>query len=131
MSGAPETASVPTVVIVEDDVALLQALRFMLLSEGLQAVTCETGEALLALELPEPPCCLVVDERLPGVRGLSALEALRERGVETPAFLITTDPGADAYSRAAAAGVQVIEKPLVGDVLLAAVQAALAAHGRT
>jgi FixJ family two-component response regulator len=113
------------VVIVEDDVALLQALRFMLMSEGFRAEACETAEALLVLDLPPDNLCLVIDERLPGASGIAALATLRTRGVSAPAIVITTNPD-DALRRAARrARGYIVEKPLVGDTLLARIRVLL------
>jgi FixJ family two-component response regulator len=127
----PASATPATVVLVEDDEALLQALRFMFASEGYEALACGTGEALLHLTLPGGDVCLVIDERLPGVSGLEALAVLRGRGVMAPALLTTTNPDSALHAAAARTGAQVVEKPLVGDILLAAVKAALAARRRT
>jgi FixJ family two-component response regulator len=113
------------VIIIEDDVALLQALRFMFVSEGYQALLCASGEELLALTLPQDRFCMILDQRLPGISGLDALRALRARGVVAPALLMTTDPGPDLVAAARLAQATIVEKPLVGDVLLSAVNATL------
>jgi DNA-binding response OmpR family regulator len=122
MSSA-QASHAPTVVIVEDDVALLQALRFMLISEGFETEACETAEALLDLALPAVDVCLVIDERLPGLQGLEALETLRARGVDAPAIVITTNPEDALREAAVRCGAEVVEKPLVGDALLARIRA--------
>jgi FixJ family two-component response regulator len=67
----------------------------------------------------------VVDQTLPGLSGLSLMEALRAIGVNLPAILITTNPRAAVRDRAATAGIPIIEKPLLTDALLTAVRAAL------
>jgi CheY-like chemotaxis protein len=61
---------------------------------------------------------VVLDQHLPGISGLAAVEALRARGVRTPAVLITTQPGPHLLARAKRAGALVVEKPILGDRLL-------------
>lgn len=118
----------PVVVIVEDDAALRGALRFALELEGFQVETCDSGEALLEHPLPARDGCLVVDERLPGRSGLTALAELRARGVDLPAIVVTTAPDEDLRTRALSAGATIVEKPLLGDLLILQIRAALAAR---
>jgi FixJ family two-component response regulator len=115
----------PLVVVVDDDAALRHALTFSLELEGFQVEGCDSGEALLARALPDRDTCLVIDERLPGVSGLQALRKLRARAVALPAVLITSNPKAALRQAAAAAGVPIVEKPLLGDALLGSIRAAL------
>jgi two-component system, LuxR family, response regulator FixJ len=118
----------PVVVLVDDDRAVTQALQFSFDLEGLEVRGYADGESLLAGAEPPPDGCLVLDLNLPGMDGLELLERLRLRGVRTPAVLITTNPRARLKARAAAAGVPIIEKPLLTDALLTTVRRALA-HG--
>jgi FixJ family two-component response regulator len=69
----------------------------------------------------------VLDERLPGVSGLAALARLRARGVGLPAVLITTHPLPILREAARAAGVEILEKPLLGDGLVRWIRGALEA----
>ena len=61
------------------------------------------------------------------MNGLDLLAELRRRKVVTPAILITTHPSAAVRERAAATGIALIEKPLLGDALFQEIRAALAA----
>ncbi len=121
---APSAAK-PLIVLVDDDAALLAALTFSLELEGFQVEACESGEALLRRQLPDHDACLVIDERLPGITGLEALRQLRGRQVDLPALLITTNPGPATRRAASAAGVPIVEKPLLGDGLLTSIRLAL------
>jgi FixJ family two-component response regulator len=114
-------AAAPTVVLVDDDDALLRALRFSLEIEGYRVETCHTGEQLVALELPTE-ACLVIDYRLSGLDGLQALDDLRSRGVTLPAILITSYASPALQARAKRAQAVVIEKPLLGDALIARIR---------
>jgi FixJ family two-component response regulator len=115
------------VVVVDDDPAVCAALKFSMELEGYHVETCASGEQLLLRDLPKAGVCLVIDERLPGISGLSTLAQLRRRGVDVPAILITTNPKPDLRMNAAAAGAPIVEKPLIGDALLAAVREAFEA----
>lgn len=112
----------PTVVLLDDDDGLREALTFSLEIDGYQVEACRTGEQLLALDLPTSAACLVIDYKLDGLNGLDALETLRRRGVTLPAILITSYANPPLHSRARAAKAQVVEKPLLGDALLARIR---------
>jgi FixJ family two-component response regulator len=113
------------VVIVDDDPAVCAALAFALELEGFEVEGLASGEALLRHTLPLLDACLVVDERLPGLSGLDALLQLRARHVTLPALLMTSHPNFALRAAAQAAGVPILEKPLLGDVLSNAIRAAL------
>lgn len=117
----------PTVVIVEDDEALRAALIFTLQLDGLRVIGLASGEALLTIEPPLAPACLVLDQVLEGVSGLDALAALRARGVALRAILITSHPSAAMRQRSLELGATIVEKPLLGDVLLTTIRHALEA----
>lgn len=122
-----EDPSLPTVVLVDDDAAVAHALQFSFELDGFRVRTYAEGGSLLAREdLPEVGC-LVLDYNLPGMNGLELLGRLRRRRVSLPAILITTNPNAALRARAAAAGVPIVEKPLLTDALLDRVREAIAA----
>jgi FixJ family two-component response regulator len=60
---------------------------------------------------------MVLDQKLPGMSGLDLLERLRAGGVTAPAVLITTHPSKETRARSRAAGVEIVEKPLLDDRL--------------
>ena len=115
----------PLVIIVDDDSAVLGALKFALELEGFRVDTCESGEDLLARQLPQSAACLVIDQRLPGMDGLAALSRLRERDNHLPALLITSHPQPALRAAASAAGVPIVEKPLMGQTLRDSIRKAL------
>jgi two-component system, LuxR family, response regulator FixJ len=61
------------------------------------------------------------------MNGLALVGKLRERGISMPAILITTHPSPALRQRAAAAGISIVEKPLLGNALLDNVYNALRA----
>jgi len=116
----------PAVILVDDDPAVTHAMQFSFDLEGLDVRSFKDGESLLASGRLPDAGCLVVDHNLPGMDGLALLEHLQATGVRLPAILITTNPRSALRHRAAAAGVPIIEKPLLTDALLTAVRTALA-----
>ena len=115
----------PSILLVEDDPAVVNALTFSLELEGFDVCAYVDGEALLASLPLLMRGCLVLDYNLPGIDGLDLLERLRAAEVTLPAILITTNPRKALRARAALAGVQIVEKPLLTDALRDSVNAAL------
>lgn len=105
------------VLVVDDDQAVRDALKFALELEGLRVETCASGRELLA-KSPSADC-LVLDYKMPGMDGFAVLSALAARQINIPTILITA-PVTEAISGAARrAGVfSVLEKPLTDGVLL-------------
>lgn len=109
----------PRIAVVDDDPAVRGALAFSLETAGMAVSTFADAEAVLAGQ-PESWAswdCLVLDQRLPGMSGLDLLNALRRCGLDAPAILITSNPSRQTRGEAAAAGVDIVEKPLLDDDL--------------
>jgi len=119
----------PVILVIDDDPAVGNSLKFALEVEGFSVRLYPTGAELLdEKDMPESGC-LVADYHLPGMNGLDLLARLRERNVRLPAILITTHPSAAIRRRAALAGVRLIEKPLLSDTLFQCIRAALGEPG--
>lgn len=116
----------PTVFVVDDDPAVLGSLKFSLETEGFRVRVFLTGRDLLSdgEALPQA-ACLVVDYNLSGSNGLDLIAALRAKGNRLPAILITSHPSPEVRHRAQAAGIAVVEKPLLGNALSEAIHRAL------
>ena len=118
-----------TVLVIDDDPAVRNSLKFALEVEGFAVRVYHAGADLLReSELPADGC-LVVDYKLPEMNGLDLLVELRKRKIELPAILITTHPSSEVRRRAALAGVILIEKPLLNDTLFQGIRAALDGDG--
>jgi FixJ family two-component response regulator len=113
------------VLIIDDDSAVRNSLKFALEIEGFSVQVYPTGTALLAEDDMPKSGCLVVDYNLPGMNGLDLLQLLRMRHVKLPAILITSHPTMEIRRRAASTGVQLIEKPLLNDTLFQCICSAL------
>jgi two-component system response regulator FixJ len=115
----------PMVLIIDDDPAVRNSLKFALEVEGFAVRAYATGAELLDDAPALDNGCLVVDYKLPEMNGLDLLCELRRRNVDLPAILITTHPNVAVRDRAALAGVPLIEKPLLNDTLFQGIRAAL------
>lgn len=112
-------------IVVDDDVAVLASIRFVLEAEGLSVQTYGSVEAVLAADLPEQGC-LILDQVMPGATGLEVLAQLRRRGVDLPALLLTSSATPAVRRVAEAAGAPVLEKPVFGETLVRAFMDTLA-----
>lgn len=112
--------------IVDNDPAVRASLQFSLEIEGFAVCVFDTGEAILAYEPFPPKACLIVDFSLPRMDGIELITALQDRGIDFPTIMMATDPSQHLRRRSLAAGLTLIEKPLLGDDLARAIRAALA-----
>ncbi len=127
-AGVWEMAEVrPLVVVVNDDAAMRDALRFVLRLEGLDVQVYADGEAFLASnDLPRTKC-LILKDRLPGLDAFELLQRLQAREAPPPVILLTSAATPALQSRAQAAGVwRVLEKPILDNRLVEAVTTVLA-----
>ena len=109
--------------IVDDDQAVRDSLSAFLETCGYHAVSFTSAEDFLVRCDGGNNHCLLIDVHMPGMNGLDLLDALRKRGVNTPAILITAAANAFLRARAETLGVsEVLEKPIDGDALLAAIE---------
>jgi FixJ family two-component response regulator len=103
--------------LVDDDPAVRHALTFAFETAGFDVSAFSDAETALASPRRQAWQCLVLDYKLPGMSGLDLLDRLRSAGVSAPAILITTHPSREVRERSRAAGVDIVEKPLVDDRL--------------
>jgi len=70
-----------TVLIVEDDAAMLRGLQDNFEYEGYRVLTATDGEAGLAAAFDAAPDLIVLDIMLPGVNGYEICRQVRSRGL--------------------------------------------------
>jgi two-component system response regulator FixJ len=118
------------IALIDDDAAVLDSLRMVLVSRGMQAECFSFAEAFLARTGP-PPACIVSDVRMPGLSGLELQNELRTRAVEAPLILITGHGDIAMAVRAIKAGAfDFIEKPFDTEILLEAIRRAVGSRAR-
>ena len=112
--------------VIDDDAAVRRALVRLLRSEGLEAVTYETAQAVLNAAPSLSSGCILLDLQMPGMDGLELLARLGELGIELPVIVVTGHGDVPTAVRAMKAGaVDFIEKPIDETQLFAAIDAAL------
>jgi len=124
----PSIAS-PVIIVVDDDAAVRNSLKFSLEIEGFSVCTYSGPNEVLSGGALPVSCCLIVDQNMPGMSGLSLLAMLRKRGVSTPAILVSAHVTPSLKDEAARAGLPVVEKPFLGNVLLDGIHAAITQDG--
>jgi len=116
----------PLVIVIDDDVAVRDALDGLLRSVGLEDQLHGSVREFLGQPLPDRPCCLVLDVRLPGQSGLDLQSALVRMGAEVPIIFVTGHADVPMTVRAMKAGaVEFLSKPFRDQELLDAIQHAL------
>ena len=107
-----------TIVIVEDDASVSQALARMLRVAGMDPVTFASAEALLASTPAPVSICLVIDVQLPGMNGFALRDRLAESGVLPQVVFITAFDDPENRALANRAGAEFLAKPFTGRSLL-------------
>jgi FixJ family two-component response regulator len=74
-------AAAPTVLVVDDDTSLRDALIDLFNSVGLQTQSFGSAAEFLKAQLPDAPSCLVLDIRMPGVSGLDFQDQLARSNI--------------------------------------------------
>lgn len=115
-----------TVFVVDDDMAMRDALVQLLEAAGLQAESHAGGPAFLDAYREDRPGCLLLDIAMPGMTGLEVQAALKARACAIPILFLTGHGDIPIAVRAVQAGaVDFLEKPIKGAVLLERVRRAL------
>jgi FixJ family two-component response regulator len=116
----------PIVLVVDDDVSVREALSSLFRSVGLDAKLFGSTAELLRHKLPETPCCLVLDIRLPGVSGLDFQIQLAKANMHVPIIMVTGHGDIPMSVRAMKAGaVDFLTKPFRDQDMLDAVAQAI------
>jgi RNA polymerase sigma factor (sigma-70 family) len=115
-----------TVFIVDDDVAVRDALALLLGLKGYRTAIFSSAEDFLAAYRKDWRGCLVLDIKMSGMSGLDLQSRLAAQNVEMPIVIITGHGDAASARQALKSGaVDFLEKPLDEEQLVAAVGAAL------
>jgi len=116
----------PTVFVVDDDESMRKALSNLVRSVDLQVETFASAPEFLDVKLPDVPCCLVLDVRMPGLSGLDFQARLASAKIDVPIIFMTGHGDIPMTVRAMKAGaVEFLTKPFRDQDMLDAIQAAL------
>ena len=114
------------VCVVDDDQSVRRALRRLFKSAGCAAEAFASAEDYLAREIFEGSICLVLDVRMPGLKGPGLQEALEKRGACEQIVFLTGHGDVPTATRAMKKGaVDFLTKPFDDEELILAVKRAL------
>jgi len=110
----------PSILVVDDESAILVSLGILFKNEGFEVATAQGGKAGLAALEQRPPDVLLTDIRMPGISGMDLLAAARQQAREMPVILMTAQAelrtAIDAVNQGA---FQYIQKPFETTALVA------------
>ncbi len=112
-----------TVLVVEDDAALLEILTFNLKREGYNVIEAvSASEALIMLEESKPDL-IILDLMLPGLKGEEFLRIIRERKEEMPVIVVSAKDSENTIVNVLKEGADdYLTKPVSIRILLAKVE---------
>lgn len=117
--------------IVDDEESVRRSLAFLLTMSGYTVRQHESATAFLTVAPTIRNGCLVTDLRMPDVDGIELLQRLRQLPGAIPAIVITGHGDVPLAVEAMKAGAfDFIEKPFKDDVLISAVDRAIASLGK-
>lgn len=122
----------PTVLVVEDDDLILDAMTRMLVREGFLVLTAASGhDAIGMLRTPlQPINVIVLDVNLPDVSGIDLCARIRELQPDLPVVVCTGNTNPSDLAELLRMGVRrCFSKPVPMADLLASVEAALPCAG--
>ncbi|HZC58131.1 MAG TPA: response regulator [Xanthobacteraceae bacterium] len=114
----------PVVVVVDDDIAVCNSLKFSLQLEGFVVRAYRSSAELLDADDLDACDCFVIDQKMPDLTGMQLIEQLRRRQISAPAILIVGRPTVTLAAQAAKNGIPLVEKPLLGNMLLTKIREA-------
>ena len=123
---APHDGGSPVIFVVDDNSHVRDGIRAVLEEEGRIVEDYADCEAFLEAYHPGREGCLLIDAYLPGMTGLELLQRLHQAGYHLPSIMITGQSDVAMAVQAMKAGaLDLIEKPVSREALLASVDLAL------
>jgi two-component system response regulator FixJ len=117
---------VGTIAVVDDDEDVRQVLGLLLETAGYTVRLFPSGSSLLADKELDQVDLVIVDQNMPGLRGIDVLLEIERRGLALPSVLITGAVDRDITAAAQRIGAMtVMVKPILSDELLSFVEASV------
>jgi len=105
----PDDPSSPTdrhtVLVVDDEPAVLQAIRRACVDESFDVVLAGNGSEALAIMAGRPVALIISDFRMPGMNGAELLRRVKDRHVQTIRILLTGAADMDVVNKAIEDGI--------------------------
>lgn len=118
----------PLISVVDDDHSIRESLRGLLESLGFAVETFPSAQTFLDSKWLPITDCLILDVRMPGMRGPDLQRELCRLGYDIPTVFITAHGDEDVRPRVLSEGaVECLLKPFTEAALLGAIRRALAA----
>ena len=110
----------PTILVVDDESAILDTVRILLKNEGFDVTVAQGGKAGLDQLGQKAFHVVLSDIRMPGAGGIDILKAAREKDPDTPVVLMTAQAELRTAIEAVNQGAfHYIQKPFTNDDLVA------------
>jgi FixJ family two-component response regulator len=120
-------SATPIVFVVDDDPSVREALESLIIQAGWRAQVFETAQDFLGFPRALVPSCLVLDVTLPGLNGLELQSLIAGDRIDMPIIFITGHADVPMTVKAMKAGaVEFLTKPVAEDVLINAIDSAIA-----
>lgn len=126
----PDAPEQPTILVVDDEPSIVDAVATTLRYEGFQVQQATSGRTALALVQDASPDLIVLDIMLPDLNGLELTRTLRSQGIRTPVlFLTARDSLEDKVAGLTVGGDDYVTKPFALAEVVARVRAILRRTG--
>jgi len=123
--GEETPATLSEVLVIDDEVVVGNSVRKILKSRGFRVDHAETPSAAMELLSQQPVDMILLDMKIPGVKGLDLLETIKEENPTVPVIMITGYATVETAVEAIKLGaVDYVSKPFTPDELHGAVERA-------
>jgi FixJ family two-component response regulator len=122
----PQPIAQPLVFVVDDDASLREAIGRLIRTAGPRVKLLASGFDFLVQDIPDAPCCLVLDVHLPGLNGLDFQAELAAANIQIPVIFVTGHGDIPMTVKAMKAGaIEFLTKPFRDQDLLDAIELGL------
>ena len=119
----------PLIHLIDDDAAVRDGLALLISTVGLRVMAWADPQSFMAEFDRQSIGAIVLDVRMPGISGLTVLDALIAQGVDQPILMLTGHGTVDMCRRAFKSGAaEFLEKPVNDELLIEALQNAVRQH---